>query len=119
MQTVSLLRWGSSDLMGVANSAGNRLEPCVNQEGSSGKLTTATNPQFNGVAHRALGLIETVAMAGRIQDPDRFPGTQLPATASLWAEGSHWAHDALNRTATTAIPESEPPHDVWHAALPR
>ena len=47
--------------------------------------------QFNGVAERALGLIETAAMAGRIQAREFFPGTQLSATASLWAKESHWA----------------------------
>ena len=34
---------------------------CINQE-----FTTADGPQFNRVAERALGLIETAAMAGRI-----------------------------------------------------
>ena len=47
--------------------------------------------QFNGVAERALGLIETAAMAGRIQAREFLPGTQLSATASLWAKESHWA----------------------------
>ena len=30
------------------------------------EFTTADSPQFNGVAERALGLIDTAAMAGRI-----------------------------------------------------
>ena len=66
------------------------------------KFTTADSPKFNGVVERALGLIETVAMAGRIQARELFPGVQLPTTESLWVEASHWACDALNRTATSA-----------------
>ena len=46
------------------------------------EFTTADSPQFNGVAQRALGLIETAVMAGRIQIRERFPGAQLPATES-------------------------------------
>ena len=41
---------------------------CIKQE-----LTTADCPQFNGVAERALGLIETAAMAGRIQESPGDP----------------------------------------------
>ena len=59
---------------------------CIKEE-----FTTADNPQFNGVAERALGLIVTAAIAGRIQAREIFPGVQLPATKSLWAEASHWA----------------------------
>ena len=76
------------------------------------EFTTADSPQFNGVAERALGLIETAAMAGRIQARELYPGAQLPATDSLWAEASHWACDALNRTATTANPESKSPYEL-------
>ena len=75
---------------------------CTQQE-----FTTADNPQFNGVAERALGLIETAAMAGRIQARELFPEAQLPATESLWSETSHWACDALNRTATSADPANK------------
>ena len=46
-------------------------------------FTTADSPQFNGVAKRAVGLIKTAAMAGRIQVRKRFPGAQLPATESV------------------------------------
>ena len=68
------------------------------------EITTADSPQFNEIAERPLGLIETAAMAGRIQARDLFPGAQFPATASLWAEASHWVRDSLNRTATIANP---------------
>ena len=77
--------------MGVVNSAGGSLDTCVDHEVFKQEFTTADGPQFNGVAERALGLIETAAMAGRIQAREFFPGTQLSATASLWAKESHWA----------------------------
>ena len=70
-------------------------------------FTMADSPQLNGVAERALGLIETVAMVGRIQARELFPGAQLPATEPLWAEASNWACDALNRTATSANPANQ------------
>ena len=44
------------------------------------EFTTADSPQFNGVAERALGLIETAAVAGRFHARELFPGAQLPAT---------------------------------------
>ena len=37
------------------------------------EFTTADSPQFNGVAERALGLIETAAMTGRIQARELYP----------------------------------------------
>ena len=77
------------------------------------EFTTADSPQFNGVAERALGLIETTAMAGRIQARELFPGAKLPATESLWAEATHWACDALNRTATSANPANKSPYEMW------
>ena len=82
------------------------------------QLTTADSPQFNGVAERALGLIETAAMAGRIQARELFPGAQLPATGSLWAEASHWACDALNRTAASANPANKSPYEMWYGNPP-
>ena len=75
---------------------------CIKQE-----FTTADSLQFNGVAERALDLIETAAMARRIQTRELLPGAQLPATESLWTEPSHWACDALNRTATAANPANK------------
>ena len=47
------------------------------------EFTTADSPQFNGVAERALGLIETAAMTDRTQSQKLFPSAQLLATASL------------------------------------
>ena len=82
---------------------------CIKQQ-----FTTADSPQSNGVAERALGVIETAAMAGRIQARELFPGAQFPATESLWAEASHWAYDALNRTATSANPAHKSPYEMWY-----
>ena len=75
--------------MGVVNSAGGSLDTCVDHEVFKQEFTTADGPQFNGVAERALDLIEMAAMAGRIQARELFPGAQLPATESLWVEASY------------------------------
>ena len=39
---------------------------------------------------------------------------ELPPTDKLWAEAMKWASEALNRTATTANPESKSPFDMWY-----
>ena len=57
-------------------------------------------------------------MAGRIQAGELFPGAQLPATESLWAEASHWACDALNRTATPAKSANKSPNEMWYGNPP-
>ena len=99
----------------MANSEGESLKTCADREVSvKQEFATADSAQFSGVTEHTLGLIETAAMAGRIQARELFPGAQLPATASLCAEVSHWTCDALNRTATTADPESKSPHEMWH-----
>ena len=87
---------------------------CIKQE-----FTTADSPQFNEVAKRALDLIETAAMARRIQTRELLPGAQLPATESLWTEPSHWACNALNRTATAANPANKSPYEMWCGNPPR
>ena len=55
-------------------------------------------------------------MVGRIQARERFPGAQLPATGSSWAEASHWACDALNRTATPVNPSNKSPYEMWYGS---
>ena len=57
-------------------------------------------------------------MAGRIQARELLPGAQLPATESLWTEASHWACDAVNRTATSTNPANKSPYDMWYGKLP-
>ena len=46
-------------------------------------ITPAYSPQFNGVAERGLGMIETAAMAARIQAKVLFGHVQLPETDKL------------------------------------
>ena len=58
-------------------------------------------------------------MADRIQACERFPGAQLLTTASLSAEASHWACDALNCTMTTANPGSKSLYEMWHGSPPQ
>ena len=81
------------------------------------EFTTADSPYLNGVAERALGLIETAAMMGPIQACQLFHSAKLPATESLWAEASYWACDDLNPTATSANPANKSPHEMWHGRL--
>ena len=75
---------------------------CINQN-----ITTVGSPQINGVAEPTLGLIEMAAMAVRIWLREHFPGAQLPEEELLWAEASHWACNALNRTETPANPANK------------
>ena len=69
------------------------------------RFTTADSPEYNGVAERGLAIIESAALADRIQAPELFPGFNIPEGPSLWAEAMSWACDAYNRTATVANPE--------------
>ena len=82
---------------------------CVKQE-----FTNAKSPELNGVAERALGIIQNAALAARIQAPILFPHVELPPSETLWAEAVHWACEALNRTATTSNPGSKSPYEMWH-----
>ena len=66
------------------------------------EFTTADSPEYNGVAERGLAMIESAALAARIQASELFPGYSIPEGPSLWAEAMNWACDAYNRTATVA-----------------
>ena len=78
--------------------------------GDSGKLcpkrgikqefTPADRPKYNGVAERALALINDTDLAARIQTSVLYPGA--PAYTSLWGEAVSCACHVLNRTAITA-----------------
>ena len=57
---------------------------CIKQE-----FTPADSPKYNGVAERALGLINDAAAAARIQATELYPGA--PDYPSLWAEAVSWA----------------------------
>ena len=82
---------------------------CVSQE-----LTNAKSPELNGVAERALGIIQNAALAARIQVSILFPHVEVPPSETLWAEAVHWTCEALNRTATTSNPGSTSPYEMWH-----
>ena len=84
---------------------------CIKQE-----FTPADSPKYNGVAERALGLINDAAAAARIQATELYPGA--PDYPSLWAEAVSWACHALNCTATTANPGDESPYEMWYGLPP-
>ena len=48
------------------------------------EFTSADSPKYNGIAGRALALINGTSLAARIQTPMLYPGA--PAYPSLWAE---------------------------------
>lgn len=62
---------------------------------------TDNNPQFNGVAERAFGIIEMTQQAAQIHVPTRFPNIDSSTfTGSPSAEATRWTSGALKRTAT-------------------
>ena len=77
------------------------------------ELTNAKCPELNGVAERALGIIQNAALAARIKAPILFPHVELPPSSEiLWAEAVHRACETLNRTVRTTIPGNKSPHDM-------
>ena len=59
------------------------------------KNISASSPQFNGVAKRALWLIEAAALAATIQASILFSSVELPSSESLWTEAMSWACNTL------------------------
>ena len=51
---------------------------CIKQE-----VTNAKSPELNGVAERALGIIQNAALAARIKAPILFPHVELPLWEAL------------------------------------
>ena len=92
---------------------GGEFESVCNELLIKQEFTPAYSPQFNGVAERGLGMIETVAMAARIQAKVLFGHVQLPETDKLWAEAMHWACEAINHTACSSNPDSKSPNEMW------
>ena len=68
------------------------------------EFTTANSPEYNGVAERGLAVIESAALAARIQ-------------ASLWAQAISWTCDAYNRTVTVANPGNRSPHEIFYGEI--
>ena len=83
------------------------------------EFTTADSPGYNGVAERGLAMIESAALAARIQASELFPGFDIPDKPSLWAEAMSWACDAYNRTATVADPGNRSPHEMFYGEIPQ
>ena len=63
-------------------------------------------------------MIESAALAARIQASELFPGFDIPEKPSLWAEAVSWACGAYNRTATVANPGNRSPHDMFYGEIP-
>ena len=78
------------------------------------ELTITKSPELNGVAERALGIMQNAALVARIQAPILFPHVELPPSENLGAEAVHWACEALSRTATTSNPGSKSPYEMWY-----
>ena len=95
--------------MGNSEKCANRFALSRSQE-----FANADIPKQNGVAERALGIMQNAALAECIQAPIIFPLVQLSPTESLWAEAVHRSCDALNHIATTANPGNKSPHEMWH-----
>ena len=92
-------------------------------EGNFGKLcrkrkikqectTSADSHKYNGFAKQGLALIESVALAVRIQASELFPGFNVPEGLSLWTEAMNWACDAYNRTATVGNSSNLSPYEM-------
>ena len=86
------------------------------KRGIKQEFTPADSPKYNGVAERALGLINDAAVAARIQATELYP--IAPNYPSLWAEAASWACHALNCTATTANPGDKSPYEMWYGSPP-
>ena len=86
------------------------------KRGIKQEFTPADSPKYNGVAERALGLINDVAVAARIQATELCPNA--PNYPSLWAEATSWVCHALNCTAATANPGEKSPYEMWYGSPP-
>ena len=91
-----------------------RFADLCRTRGIKQEFTTADSPEYNGVAERALGMIDAAARSAIIQAQELYPHVQLPSTESLWAEAYRWACDSINRTASSANPDWKSPHEMWH-----
>ena len=94
-------------------------------EGKLGKLcrerkikqdfTTADSREYSGVGDRGLAMIESAALATRVQVSELFSGCSIPDRPSLWAKTMNWACDAYSRAATVANSgNSSPPYEMFY-----
>ena len=75
-------------------------------------FASSDRPTYNGVAERALALINGTALTTRIHARVLYPG--VPAYPSLWAKAVSWAYHVLNLTATTANSGDKFPYEMWY-----
>lgn len=73
------------------------------------EYTPAGSPELNGVAKRAIGMIEQAATAARMQAKILCA---LNVPARMWAKSYRWAVDAQTLSATTANPEEKSPDEL-------
>ena len=85
-----------------------RRERTIEQE-----FTTVDSPEYNGVTERGLALIESAALAARIQASELFPGFRVPEGPSLWAT-VNWACDAYDRTSTVGSSRNRSPYEMFY-----
>ena len=97
-------------------SSGGVFGTLCRKRGIKQEFTPADSPKYNGVAERALALINDTALAARIQAQVLYLGA--PSYPSLWAEAVSWACNALNRTATKANSGNQSPCEMWYGSPP-
>ena len=95
---------------------GGEFGELCHKRGIKQEFTPTDSPKYNGVAKRALALINDAALATRIQAPVLY--TDAPAYPSLWAEAVTWGCHVLNHTATTANPGEKSPYEMWYGSPP-
>ena len=78
------------------------------------ELTNTKSPEYNGVAERGLAMIESAALAARVQASELFPGCSTPEGPSLWAAAMNWDCGVYNRTATVANSGNHSPHEMFY-----
>ena len=88
------------------------------ERGIRQEFTTASSPQFNGVAERGIAMIESTGKAALIQAKCMFSGMGIPLSDSLWAAQAYWACNALNFTATKANLKCKSPYEMWYGRTP-
>ena len=64
-------------------------------------------------------MIESTALAARIQASEFFPSYSFPKGPSLWAKAMNCACDEYNRTATVANSGNRSPHEMFYGRTPQ
>ena len=95
---------------------GGSFRNLCHKRGIKQEFTLVDSPNYNGVAEQTLALINDTAVAVGIQAPVLYLGA--PVYPSLWAEAVSWAHQVLNRIATTENSEDKSPYEMWYGSPP-